>query len=108
MYVDEHQKIGWHTNVATRPVMIDSLAEEYADFEGYTMRDKRCVTQAISFVDKKTRAEGETYDDFVMADAIAGRMRQVPRGKSWRIITPEDIEAAQAAKKEALLKAAGQ
>lgn len=84
-------KLGWHTNSATRPVMLADLATEYANPEVYTIRDAAIVDQALGFVVKRNnRAEGERHDDLIFADAIAGQMRQVPSGASIGYGKPDD------------------
>lgn len=90
LYVHRDGKVGWHTNSTTRPVMIDDLAEEYKRPELYAIRDKTIIHQALRFVVKNKRAEAGkgAYDDLVMADAIAGQMRQIPSGPSYAFGPP--------------------
>lgn len=81
-YVHTDERLGWHTNAATRPVLIDDLAAEYLDIEGYKVRDAAIVYQAQRFViNDRGKAEAATgaKDDLIFADGIAGQMRKLPR-----------------------------
>jgi hypothetical protein len=66
------QKLGWHTNTASRPIMIDDLAGLVRD--GYTCPSKETIEEMLSFVvkpDGKAEAEEDCFDDRVIASAIA-------------------------------------
>lgn len=91
LYVGEDAKLGWHTNHVTRAPMIDDLADEIRDPDAHIIRDKAIVNQMMQFVVKYTRTNKEhaeagkkAYDDLVMAEAIAGQIRQrIPTGPAY-------------------------
>lgn len=74
-------KIGWNTNSATRPVMLEGV-KELVNKELVVIYDEPTVNEGFSFVKKKTpsgwRAEAETgaNDDLTMALAGVWQMYQ--------------------------------
>jgi hypothetical protein len=90
LYVHDDEKFGWHTNARTRPLMIDHLAEEYADPAAYHICDARIIHQGMRFVVVRGRAQGIKHDDLVMSDAIAGQLKQQPLNSSWFAIGSPD------------------
>ena len=81
--VDGHislsDKLGWDTNTATRPQMLQHY-KEAVDSLLVHIYDRRTVEQLFSFVRKqhsnaiKAEAESNAHDDLVMASAIAYEM----------------------------------
>lgn len=65
-------KLGWDTNVATRPKMLQD-GKEFIDKEVVTIYDKPTVNEMFSFVTRRTpggyrvEAEANSNDDLVMA-----------------------------------------
>ena len=75
------QKLGWRTDVASRPVMIDDLAGLIR--EGFSCPSKQTIEEMMSFVvkpDGKAEAEESCHDDRVIASAIAVEIH-----KTWGI-----------------------
>jgi hypothetical protein len=75
------QKLGWRTDVASRPVMIDDLAALIR--EGFSCPSKQTIEEMMSFVvkpDGKPEAEESCFDDRVIASAIAVEIH-----KTWGI-----------------------
>lgn len=73
----ESPKIGWPTNTATRPMMLDDLA--LAVRQGVIkIHDKPTLKEMLSFIRNaktgKPEAEQGTHDDLVMSLAIAWQM----------------------------------
>lgn len=73
----ESTKVGWPTNVSTRPMMLDDLA--LAIRQGVVkISDKQTLKEMLSFIRNaktgKPEAEVGTHDDLVMALAIAWQM----------------------------------
>jgi len=70
------QRLGWRTDVASRPVMIDDLAALIR--EGFNCPSKQTIEEMMSFVvkpDGKAEAEESCFDDRVIASAIALQIR---------------------------------
>lgn len=68
------QQIGWHTNKASKPLMIDELARTLR--EELILEDEHCVGELKTYVrDEKGAMHGSPYDDRVMSLAIANQMR---------------------------------
>lgn len=66
------QKIGWHTNAKTKPLMIDKLAEFIRE-EYIGIKSKTIIKELLTYVidDKgQTNAQEGCHDDTVMALAI--------------------------------------
>jgi hypothetical protein len=100
LYMHTDQKFGWHTNSATRPVMIDDLADEIRHPDEHIIRDEAIVNQHMRFVVKFTRSHREhaeadkaAYDDLVMANAIAGQLRKVPSSPAYDFVAIEQVDA---------------
>ncbi len=72
-------KLGWPTNRATKPVIIDGLAMTIKERRPF--RNVAFVGEARTYVVKdggKTGASGQLHDDRVMAYAIAEQVRSLP------------------------------
>ena len=85
------QKIGWHTNAKTKPLMIDKLAEFIRE-EYIGIKSKLIVRELLTYVidDKgSTNAQEGCHDDTVMALAIWLQVIMEGRGDTY---TPEISE----------------
>lgn len=77
----EPTKLGWDTNVATRPIMLQGL-KEAVDNKLLRVYDKQTITELYSFVlvqttsTIKAQAERGAHDDLVMSLAGAWQMYQ--------------------------------
>lgn len=66
-------QVGWRTDVASKPLMIDGLAALLRG--GYDCRDSETIAELRTFVrDEKGRMSGSPFDDRVISFAIAGEM----------------------------------
>lgn len=78
----EEKRLGWDTNSATRPKMLQDL-KDAIDKKTLTIYDRATINEMYSFVVVKTssswkaQAEKNAHDDLVMALAIAWQMYQV-------------------------------
>src|SRR5688572_19289359 len=66
------QKLGWRTDTASRPIMIDDLAALIRD--GFSCPSKETIEEMMSFVvkaDGKAEADQSCFDDRIIASAIA-------------------------------------
>lgn len=78
---DPH-KLGWDTNTATRPKMLQDL-KEAVDHQLIRIYDKPTISELFSFVVAKTssswkaQAEKHAHDDLVMALAISWQLYQL-------------------------------
>ena len=70
-------KVGWHTNSATRPIMVDGLVKA---MDGQlTLFDPQFFAECLTFVRNvrgRPEAQPGCHDDRVMATAIAWQMVQ--------------------------------
>ncbi len=79
--VEDTAKLGWDTNVATRPVML-SMLKEAIDRRVLRVYDKPTVNEMFSFVIKQTSsswkaaAESGSHDDLIMSLAGAWQLFQ--------------------------------
>ena len=77
----ESIKIGWDTNSATRPIMLQML-KEAIDNQLLTLYDKPTINEMFSFIIKQTetawkaQAESGAHDDLVMSLAGAWQLYQ--------------------------------
>jgi hypothetical protein len=65
------QKLGWRTDMASRPIMIDDLAALIR--EGFNCPSKETVEELMSFIvkpDGRAEAEASSFDDRVISAAI--------------------------------------
>jgi len=72
------ERIGWRTDVKTKPLMIDALAKGIRE-EALSVLDKDTIAELMSFVvndDGTTSAQEGNFDDRVIALAIALQMHQ--------------------------------
>jgi len=75
-------KLGWDTNTATRPKMLQDL-KEAIDNQVITLYDKPTINEMFSFVvvqtssSWKAQAEKNSHDDLVMSLAIVWQMYQI-------------------------------
>lgn len=78
----ESTKLGWDTNTATRPTMLQDL-KDAADHNSLTIYDKPTVRELYSFVlvqttsSIKAQAEKGSHDDLVMSAAGAWQLYQI-------------------------------
>lgn len=85
---DVTNELGWNTNAATRPRMLEQLREEIK--EGSTdLLDSELLAECRTFIvdakKKKAQADKGKHDDLVMARAIAGMVRyHYPYVRSYR------------------------
>lgn len=95
---DATEKIGWDTNSATRPKMLQDL-KEAIDGQLLKLYDKATVNELFTFIISKTgkpQAEQNTHDDLVMSLAIAWQlyqlvpMRYIQREEERPSFTPRD------------------
>lgn len=72
LYKYAENKLGYLTNLLTRPVMLDSLKEVLED-ESFTVNDPDLFNECLTFVEDngKLQAQKGKNDDAVMATAIA-------------------------------------
>ena len=75
------EALGWPTNVRTRPLMLDELAEAVA--EGHLLiHSEGLIDECLTFVTTDTgarEAQSGKHDDRVMAAGIAWQVRKRPR-----------------------------
>ncbi len=72
------QKVGWTTNMKTRPQMISRLINEIRE-DVTELRDPILIDQCLAFIRKpngKIEAQNGKQDDYVIARMIAGMARQ--------------------------------
>ncbi len=78
----EEKKLGWDTNTATRPKMLQDL-KDAIDKKALIIYDRKTIDEMYSFVVVKTssswkaQAEQNAHDDLVMSLAIAWQMYQI-------------------------------
>jgi len=88
---DQTEVYGWHTNIATRPKMLDDLALAIRQ-KVIKIPDERIINELLTFIRNektgKPEAEHGCYDDLVMSLAIAWQMYQIVD----RPLTEEEIE----------------
>ena len=78
IYPDQTTKIGWRTDVKTRPLMLDDMEKALRDGT-LTIRSEALISECFSFVRNpkgKPEAQAGCHDDAVMAMAIAIQMHQ--------------------------------
>ena len=74
------EKIGWDTTAVTRSPMLAQMQEEI--YQGaLDLKSKRLIKECLTFIEnpktKKAEAQEGCFDDFVIAAAISGRVRQL-------------------------------
>ena len=94
-------KIGWDTNTATRPKMLQDL-KQAIDTMTLTLYDKITVKELFTFIIKDTgkpEAEDNAHDDLVMSLAIAWQLYQtqedikpIPQYKLPQYQEPHDYD----------------
>lgn len=76
---EEDKKVGWSTNTATRPQMLDDLALSVRQGVNH-IYDAATLKEMLSFIRHpktgKPQAEEGTHDDLIFAEAIAWQMFQ--------------------------------
>lgn len=83
--LEETDKLGWNTNTATRPVMIQGV-EDLVNNQLVTIYSSRTVNEMFSFIKKKTisgwkaQAESHSHDDLIMS--LAGVWQMYPIAKA--------------------------
>jgi hypothetical protein len=97
-------RYGFHTNVATKPMIISTLVKVIR--EGlYVERDKRCIDEYLNYEKKPNGSFGAragTHDDLLMTRAIGLHIcfyemqlpQVVTRGSQSLIYTPKVVSAA--------------
>ncbi len=74
------EKLGWHTNAKTKPLMVDNLAEAIA--EGHLLiHSPELVDECFTFITTDSgaqEAQPGKHDDRVIAAAIAWQVRKRP------------------------------
>lgn len=76
------KKLGWDTNTATRPKMLQDL-KQAIDNQLVRVYDKPTVTEMFSFIVQRTtssvkaQAEANAHDDLIMSLAIAWQLQQM-------------------------------
>lgn len=78
LYMHKKASLGWHTNQATRPVMISDFKEAIRD-ELYDIYCPELYSECMTLIDNNGKAEADSgcHDDRIMAYAIALQVRQV-------------------------------
>jgi hypothetical protein len=82
------QKLGWQTNLRTKPLMIDKLAEFIREFHLGIYSDL-LIAEAFTYIiedNGKTNAQSGCHDDTIMACAIMLQLLLEGKGESY---TPE-------------------
>lgn len=82
------EKFGWDTNAVTRPMMLSQMQQEIRQ-DALTLNDERLIRECLVFVVKENgKAEAETgeNDDFVIACAISGVIRQMEPLRKFNVI----------------------
>jgi len=88
------EKGGWATTRASRPKMIENLADALIDEPGL-FRSARLLQEFRTFVrdrDGGTGAAGGAHDDCVLAMAIAWAVRKQEAGRKWKSAAAEAAE----------------
>lgn len=71
--------VGWSTNSLTRPKMLAQMEEDIRE-DATQLRDERLVKECLTFIKNpesgKVEAQSGCHDDFVIARAIRGVLRQ--------------------------------
>ncbi|WP_083632416.1 DNA packaging protein [Domibacillus antri] len=77
MYIHK-QDYGWHTDKASRPIMMSDFKEAIRD-ELYAVYDVELFKECLTLIDNNGKEEADTgcHDDRIMAYAIALQVRQV-------------------------------
>jgi len=86
------QKIGWNTNVRTKPFMIDKLAEFVREMY-LGIYSETLISEMFSYIivdDGKTEAQSGCFDDCVMATAIMLQLLLEGKGESYIPEVPID------------------
>lgn len=95
------QKLGWRTDVKTKPLMINALAEaiyrdELTDYDVVFVRE--CMTYVVDDRGRTNAQEGR-HDDTVISVAIALQMFEWSNMMRSRMVTPSRLPARYLAKK---------
>lgn len=69
-------ELGWHTNQATKPLMIDELAMAVREGSLHINDDSTRLEMMTYQRDEKGKMDGTPYDDRVISLAIANQMRK--------------------------------
>lgn len=73
------ENFGWDTNAVTRPMMLAQMQQEIRQ-EALKLEDERLIKEALVFIVNeagKAEAQEGCNDDFVIACAISGAIRQI-------------------------------
>jgi hypothetical protein len=75
---DLTDKLGWRTDTQTRPIMLDDYKKAMRD--GLIIHSERTISECLTFVRNskgKPEAQGDCYDDTVLAGAITIQMHKL-------------------------------
>jgi hypothetical protein len=95
----EGTRLGWDTNTATRPTMLQDL-KDAIDHNALTLYDKPTITELYSFILAQTsstikaQAEKGAHDDLVMSLAGAWQLYQVTPTPNPAIDTEWEVQQA--------------
>ena len=71
---EQRLQVGWRTDVASKPLMIDELARAMRE-RAVTIEDAHTIAELMTFVrDEKGKMSGSPFDDRVISFAIAVQM----------------------------------
>ncbi len=75
LYKHTDDKLGWHTNAITRPIMMNGFTNAVEN-KAVVINDKGILSECLTLVDSNGKIEADTgkKDDHVMATAIAIQM----------------------------------
>lgn len=75
LYTAKDEKVGWHTNKVTRPIMIDTFLEAVEN-RTYTLKDKDTLNECLTLIDNNGKIEAMSgkHDDTIISSSIALQM----------------------------------
>lgn len=91
---EETEKFGWDTNAITRPMMLAQMQQEIRE-DALFLEDERLIKECMVFINDpsgKPQAQAGCNDDFVVACAISGMLKQIePLPKSGFVKTKHPV-----------------
>jgi hypothetical protein len=90
------EKFGWDTNAVTRPMMLSQMQQDIRE-NAIDLADERLIRECLVFVVKengKAEAEAGENDDFVIACAISGMVRQMEPLKNYNPVPKQKLKRA--------------
>jgi hypothetical protein len=84
------EKYGWDTNATTRPMMLSQMQQEIRE-KSLIIQDERIIKECLVFIvgeNGKVEAQEGCNDDFVIACAISGVVRQLEPIKVEKVRAP--------------------